>query len=167
MDPSLYAQENFEQNYIERRIFILSSTRGWVLKRPANQLPDIFPLKGLAIYKCAVALFATSSGSLSLPIFSRAAANPSGYLVKRAPEASAKNSRFRDTASWIRVAIIGERIARIMPISKKIPAVLFPSRLFLLSPPYQRLRIKKSAKSATNPTNTTTIAISLISKFLM
>lgn len=64
--------------HIERRIFILSSIGGWVLKRLANQLLDILFLNGLAMYRCAVALFATSRGSLSLEIFSRAEAKPSG-----------------------------------------------------------------------------------------
>ena len=70
-----------------------------MLNRFVNQCPDILDLKGLEMYKWAVALLATSSASLSLAIFSRADARPSGYLVNNAPDASAKNSLFLETAN--------------------------------------------------------------------
>ena len=68
----------------------------------------------------AVALLATVNGVGSAEIFSRAAASPSGYLVKSAPEASAKNSLFLEIASRIKDAIIGASIARIIPAIIKI-----------------------------------------------
>jgi len=80
---------------------------------------DVLP-KGLEIKRWAVALLAVLKGILLFDIFSKADASPSGYRVKRDPDASAKNSLFRETASWIRVAIIGERIANTTPIIRKI-----------------------------------------------
>ena len=70
-----------------------------MLNRFVNQCPDVLDLNGLEMYKCAVALFAASRSSLSFAIFCKAEAKPSGYLVKRAPDASAKNSLFRETAN--------------------------------------------------------------------
>jgi len=80
---------------ISRRAFIRSSIGGWVIKNVRKP----FPLKGLAIYKWAVAVEAVFIRVLSAAIFSRARAKPSGYLVKRAPVASAKNSLFREIAN--------------------------------------------------------------------
>jgi len=85
-----------------------------VSKSEVNHCFVSLPLNGLTINKCAVALLADFKVCGSLANFSNALANPSGYLVKRAPEASAKNSLFLETANWINVAAIGERIAKII-----------------------------------------------------
>ena len=63
-----------------------------MLKREENIVFVAFPLKGLTIKRCAVALLALLSGMGSFDIFSSASASPIGYLVKSAPDASAKNS---------------------------------------------------------------------------
>ena len=70
-----------------------------MLKRLVNQPENPFPLKGLTIKRWAVALVAVFNGLGSEEIFSRALARPSGYLVRSAPEASAKYSLLREIAS--------------------------------------------------------------------
>ena len=62
--------------YIARSLRMRSLIGGCVEKRLLAQLSC--PLRGLAMYRCAVALLATSSGSVSAAIFSRARASPSG-----------------------------------------------------------------------------------------
>ena len=71
-----------------------------MLKRLANinlVLPNF--LKGLEINRWAVEEEAFLKTFPSEAIFSNALASPSGYLVNKTPEASAKNSLLRDTAS--------------------------------------------------------------------
>ena len=70
-----------------------------------KNLDIFFPLKGLAIYICAVALLATLKGVVSFEIFSKALASPSGYRVNNAPSASARNSLFLEIDNLIKVAI--------------------------------------------------------------
>ena len=53
-------------------------------------------------------------------IFSKAEARPEGFLVKTAPEVSAKNSLFLDIANWISMTEIGATIAKIIPTTAKI-----------------------------------------------
>src|SRR3989338_10604693 len=110
----------------------------------------------------AVALLATVNGVGSAEIFSRAAASPSGYLVKSAPEASAKNSLFLEIASLIKIAIIGAKIAKTKAIIIKIA---FDELFSSLSPPppHQVILINQSARRATDPTRIETIVISLVS----
>src|SRR3989344_3331523 len=102
---------------ISRKAANLSLTGGWVIKSFASQPADCPPLSGEEMYKWAVALLILLSGIWLLEIFSKAEASPSGYLVKRAPEASARNSRFREIANWISLAIIGVRMAKIIQTS--------------------------------------------------
>ena len=59
-----------------------------------NQLLVSFPLKGEEMKRWALELLAVLNWLLSEAIFSKALANPSGYLVNNAPDASAKNSLF-------------------------------------------------------------------------
>ena len=75
------------------------SIGGWVKNNLVNQLPARLPLNGEEINKWAVELLALRIGLGSLDIFSKALANPSGYLVKSPAEASAKNSRFLEIAN--------------------------------------------------------------------
>src|SRR4029078_13188852 len=112
------------------------------LKRLVIQPEKPWPLNGLTIKRWAVALVAVLRGLGSLEIFSSALARPSGYLVRSAPEASAKNSLFREIESWIRLATIGARIARIIAIMKKIPCARLLSLSLLRNPPHQSCRIK-------------------------
>jgi len=51
---------------------------------------------------------------LSLARTSKAARNPAGFLVKETAVASAKDSRFRETAALSIVAAIGARISGII-----------------------------------------------------
>ena len=110
-----------------------------------------------------MALFATSKTSLSLEIFSSARARPSGYLVRSAPDASARNSLLLETASCMRLAINGVRMARIMPMTINKPP---PESLFLL-PPHHRFLKKRSDRKAIIPTRIDTTARSLVSKFFI
>lgn len=97
-----------------------SSMGGWVENRPANMPTEPFKLvSGLVMYRWAVALLAASRGSLSWESFSSALARPSGYLVMATADASARNSRRRDTASLIKLAIKGESSAKVNPAIMK------------------------------------------------
>ena len=78
-----------------RRIRIRSDIGGWVLVRSSADMPCL--RNGLIIYIGAVALLADFSWSVEAAIFSSADTNPSGYLVYKAEEASARYSRFRET----------------------------------------------------------------------
>ena len=107
-----------------------------------------------------MAVLAFLIGICASDIFSSAEARPSGYLVRSAPEASAKNSLFLEIASCISLAKIGESIIKIIPITIIIP---FP---FLLSPPLRKPpRINIFAKSETKPTRITTTVDNRISLF--
>ncbi len=79
-----------------RRILIRSLVGGWVLVRSSAALP--FLRNGLAVYIGAKAWLADFNSIVEPLIFSSAEANPSGYLVYSAPEASARYSLFRETA---------------------------------------------------------------------
>src|SRR3989339_1794539 len=96
---------------MSRRAAMRSSTGGWVMNNFINQLVFCFPLYGESINKELVASFVTFIGVRSEEIFSKALAKPSGYLVNKAPSASAKNSRFLEIASCTKVAAIGATIA--------------------------------------------------------
>src|SRR3989344_840995 len=111
-----------------------------------------FALNGLVIKRCAVALLARRIGRDGALIFFKALANPSGYRVRRAPEASARNSRLRDMASRISVAVTGVKIAKIRPIISKIAPPLL-SLLRLL--PHLCERRKRSESIVTKPAITT------------
>ena len=64
--------------YIDLRTFMRSSIGGWVSKSEVNHCFVSFPLNGLTINKCAVALLADLSVRGSLFNFSNALARPSG-----------------------------------------------------------------------------------------
>ena len=108
------------KSYIDLRILTLSSIGGWVLKSLVIVPAKPLPLNGLTMNRCAVALLACCIGRGSLDIFSRALASPSGYRVRSAPDASARNSLFLEIASWMSVATIGAMIARTIPMTRKI-----------------------------------------------
>ena len=82
--------------FIPRKALTRSSVGGCVRNNLVSQFLDCFPRNGFEIYKWAVELLAVFNGVGSLEIFSRALASPSGYLVSKVPEASAKNSLFRE-----------------------------------------------------------------------
>ena len=79
---------------MERRMRIRSDIGGWVLVRSLAAIPRL--RKGLIMYIGAVALLADFSWSVEAANFPSAEARPSGYLVYRAEEASAKYSLFLD-----------------------------------------------------------------------
>ena len=81
---------------MDRKICIRSEIGGWVLLRSLAALP--FLRKGLMMYIGAEDLFADFTGTVEAVSFSSAEANPSGYLVYRAAEESARYSRFREMA---------------------------------------------------------------------
>ena len=84
-------------NYIVSNRLILSSIGGWVENMRCINDSLWSCLKGMEINKCAVALFALSTnGSGSPLILRKASANPLGYLVNNAPEASAKTNTNND-----------------------------------------------------------------------
>ena len=58
-------------------------------------------------HRCAVALFAECIAVGAAAIFCRAAIRPGGYRVSIAPCASARNSRFRETARLMISPAIG------------------------------------------------------------
>src|SRR5688572_19898877 len=97
--------------------------------------------------RCAVALLAVRIGTDEDDIFFSAEARPSGYLVRSAPEASARNSRLRDIAKRMRVAASGVSMARISPAIKMTAPVLFDLSLLFQMP----LRRAISDMRATNP----------------
>src|SRR3990167_903695 len=131
---------------------------GGVWKRFEIDVP-LLP-NGLEIKRWAVAVLAVFMGILKLAIFSSALAKPSGYLVSSAPEASARYSRRREIASFIKVAIIGDRIMRTMPTIAKAPPLLLS-----LLPPLNIKPLKNISEIIeTNPTSTTTALISKISR---
>ena len=63
-------------DHMASSLFMRSSMGGWVSKRWSKNAGASF--SGLAMYKAAVALFATSSGSLSAAILRSADARPGG-----------------------------------------------------------------------------------------
>ena len=73
-----------------------SSSGGWVLDRLRIRFPLGF--SGFAMYIGAIDLSATFRSAVEFYIFSKADASPSGNLVSLAAEASARYSRFSDTA---------------------------------------------------------------------
>ena len=81
---------------MERRIRIRSEIGGWVLVRSLAALP--FLRKGLMMYIGAEDLLADFTGAVEAASFSSAEASPSGYLVYRAAEESARYSLFLEMA---------------------------------------------------------------------
>ena len=82
-----------------------------------NKEENDLPLKGFEIKRCAVAALAPATGSADFDIFSSARASPSGYLVSKAPDASARSSRFLEIANCINRARIGAKIRNTNPRS--------------------------------------------------
>mgnify|MGYP001023623475 CR=1 FL=1 len=101
-----------------RKILILSEIGGCVLVQSESFMPAL--CKGLTIYIGAVTLLADARGMVFCEIFSRADASPSGYLVNLADEASARYSRFLESAKYSSVAIIGASIAAAIAMSIRI-----------------------------------------------
>ena len=86
-----------------------SSSGGWVEKRPLNPVPrnpDAW-LSGLSMYMCAVARLAFRISLVSTRSLRSASAIPSASFVISAADASARNSRRRETASWMTTPAIG------------------------------------------------------------
>ena len=126
------------------------------MKSPDSPLRT--PPNGFEMYICAVAFDAVFIGALYEEILRSADASPSGYRVRSAPEASARNSRRREIASWMRVAMIGERMMNTIPT---IANTLLPLlSLSLLPPPNHKLLVNISARIETKPTKIATILIS-------
>src|SRR3989339_190568 len=143
---------------IPLNFFTRSSIGGWVEKRFDTR----FPLKGFEMNRCAVAEFAVASGTFDALIFSNARASPSGYLVRSDPDASARYSLFREIASLMISAMIGERIMRAIPtMARTPPAPLFSDE----RPPKKLIRKNMSDKSAIVPTRTITMVMTRISRF--
>lgn len=143
-------------------LVILSSIGGCVknILSMKFKTPFLF-LSGLSKYKWAVASFAVLSSCVSLPIFSNADASPSGFLVRSAPVASAKNSLCLDIANFIMVAIIGDKSANNTPIIISIIPIL-PVSLFLFPLKIIVLSIM-SDNNTVAPTNTAANNIVLMS----
>ena len=87
----------------------------WVL----NSFINPPPLNGEAMYICAVAGSAVAEGICFVPCSKDASALIMGRGVPRssAAVASAPNSRVREMASWIIVAVIGAKIRSSSPTS--------------------------------------------------
>jgi hypothetical protein len=120
-----FAIFNFQSyKLISLNALILSSIGGWV----ENKFAIFEPRKGLTMNKWAVAFEATFIEYGYEAIFSKALANPSGYLVIKTPVASAKNSLFLEIAKWINWAAIGAKteakIAKINKISEPLSLFL-------------------------------------------
>ncbi len=81
---------------MERSMCIRSDIGGWVLARSLAAIPCF--RNGLTINIGAVALLADFSSSVEAANFSKAEANPSGYLVYRAEEESARYSLLLEIA---------------------------------------------------------------------
>src|SRR3989344_8547545 len=146
----------FTYKFMSRNALTRSATGGWVIKSRA-----VFFFSGSANQRCAVVGVARETGIGTFEIFSKALANPSGYLVSKAPEASAKNSRFLEMASCIKVVAIGAKIESTTPIKIKSPP---PSLLLSLLLPHHKLLIKKSASKETKTASTTATVESSISR---
>lgn len=86
--------------YMLRNMRMRSAAGGWVLNNSVRSELTLEPfLKGLDINMWAVEVVAVCKTLGSADIFSSALARPSGYLVRRAPLASAKYSLLLETAS--------------------------------------------------------------------
>ena len=81
---------------MERKIRTRSEIGGWVLLRSLAALP--FLRKGLMMYIGAEDWLADFTGAVEAASFSSAEASPSGYLVYRAEEESARYSLFLEMA---------------------------------------------------------------------
>ena len=100
-------------------------------------------------------------GSIAAAIFSSAEASPSGLRVSSAPEASARYSRWRETASDTICAMIGaSRIETIQRTTNEDPE---PARLFAVEPrrrpPNDSPRRLQSESSRTAPASAATTVI--------
>src|SRR3989344_2084335 len=144
---------------IPRSAAMRSSTGGCVENSFDTQAPAGCAPKGFEIKRCAVAVEARAIGERYELIFCRAEAKPSGYLVRSAPEASARNSRLRETASWMSCAASGAKIIEATN-AIRISGLL----LRLRSPPPKWLMcIAVLASTEIMPTSTTTTVITRIS----
>ena len=74
---------------------------------------------GLMINICWVALLAPSNGSACAASFSSVLMSALGFLVKRTDVASARNSRWRETAQRTKVAAMGAIIENRITIAIK------------------------------------------------
>ena len=99
-----------------RSRLIRSRIAGWVDIRPDERSSNF--LIGLVKYRCCVARLATSRTSWSAPILASARSSPYGLRVSSTAEASARYSRWRLTASWMKRLMIGARMARTMATTK-------------------------------------------------
>ena len=105
---------------------------------------------GFVKYMCWVPRLATSSTSWSAAILASARSRPCGLRVSSTDEASARYSRWRLTASWMKRLMIGARIARTIAMTNTTawaPPPLPPlSRL--RRPPTLPQNVKRRKKSA-------------------
>src|SRR6185503_14163603 len=149
-----------EIRHIASRRRMRSAIGGCVSKSPSMARGASF--SGFAKYKDAVALLATSSASLSAAILRSALANPGGYRVSRAPDASARYSRCLETANWMSIAMIGVSIASTIAMIRMTPPPPPRSRP-RRPPPNAKERNIQSESRAIVPTSTVTRSITRMS----
>ena len=117
------------------------------------------------MHRCAMPCLIEGVGATAAAIFSRAEASASGLRVSSAPDASARYSRWRETASETTCAMIGaSTIDTTHRTAKRIPRPPPPPlRSFELRPrppPHQSPRRLQSASSRTAPARAATTVIS-------
>jgi hypothetical protein len=117
---------------------------------------------GSTMHRCAEPFRIDSVGSTARSSFSNAEASPRGLRVISAAEASARNSRFRDTSMASICAMIGARMmATIQMIMSGPPPDDF--RREPLPPPNRIVRVAPSERMSTEPTSAATIVMSRMS----
>ena len=125
-------------------------------------------MRGSWMKRWALAPLAWGISWTSAARASRAEASPSGYRVMWAAEASAKNSRCRDTANWMSRARIGATTASTRATIRttsmtRPPPLPLPRRR---PPPNHIARVPMWASITTVPTSTAMSVMKRISKFL-
>ena len=139
-----------------------ASSGGWVSNAPLNSdpSPEVW-FSGLSMNICATARGAWRVCCVSTWSFRSASARPSPSPVISAADASARYSRRRETASWIRKPATGARISAAMPrIERHDPE---PPPL-CRPPPQNATRSRTSETRAIRPTSTATRVISRTSR---
>ncbi len=138
-----------------RRRLIRSTIGGWVENRPRSDVSSSF-LIGLTTYRCWVARLATSRGSRSDGDLRERPLQADGLRVSSTPEASARYSRCRLTASWTsRASDRGEDGEDDRDDEhdhlQAAPAAVARRDRAAAAPPQNVKRRKKSARSAMRP----------------
>src|SRR5207244_129293 len=146
------------QYAIARSLRMRSSMGGWVLNKPASQLPR----SGFTIQRCAVAGPAGSgTRPETAPIFSSAAASECGAWASWAPLASARYSRAREMASWISIAAGGATMIITRASSPLLPSSPSSRR----KPPNSIAHCAILATIITAPASVAAMALVRVSRF--